>query len=123
MNVQQTTCSLEEALDYENEDVIHRFRTLYDMEFHEAEDIFHETKKWLWLIRQPDSPPLAIVDGMLILDEMWHNFVLFTREYATYCHERFGRYLHHAPSTHQEKRAYKQRLAADPEGVRGEELH
>ena len=67
----------------------------------EADELFTETKRMLWVMarmakrRQRFSvdPPLAI------LDEMWHTFVLFTREYHAYCRRVFGRYLHHAPRT------------------------
>jgi len=33
-----------------------------------------------------------------IVDEAWHTFILFTREYTDFCQRAFGGYLHHAPS-------------------------
>lgn len=33
-----------------------------------------------------------------IVDEAWHTFILFTREYADFCERAFGGFLHHAPS-------------------------
>lgn len=33
-----------------------------------------------------------------VLDEAWHSFVLFTREYHEYCVATFGRFIHHAPT-------------------------
>ena len=31
------------------------------------------------------------------LDEMWHTFLLFTRDYADFCERYFGFFLHHIP--------------------------
>ena len=46
------------------------------------------------------SPP-ARVDGA------WHCFILFTRDYAAYCNERFGRFIHHEPMESRDVLAYK----------------
>lgn len=36
--------------------------------------------------------------GMMgAIDELWHTFVIFTREYARFCDEVCGRFLHHVP--------------------------
>ncbi len=32
-----------------------------------------------------------------IVDEAWHEFILFTREYHLFCQKAFGRYFHHTP--------------------------
>ena len=32
------------------------------------------------------------------VDEVWHTFILFTRDYMSFCEEVFGHYLHHQPS-------------------------
>jgi hypothetical protein len=39
--------------------------------------------------------------GMLSpeVDEVWHAFILFTREYAAFCQEAFGTFIHHVPRT------------------------
>lgn len=33
------------------------------------------------------------------VDIAWHEFILFTREYAAYCDRALGGYLHHAPES------------------------
>ncbi|MEV8453672.1 hypothetical protein AB0467_13245 [Streptomyces sp. NPDC052095] len=33
------------------------------------------------------------------VDPGWHTFMLHSQEYATWCHERFGRFVHHAPNS------------------------
>ena len=33
-----------------------------------------------------------------LADELWHEFILNTREYAAFCQKAFGRMLHHTPA-------------------------
>jgi hypothetical protein len=32
-----------------------------------------------------------------VVDDLWHEFILFTRNYENFCRKAFGRYLHHTP--------------------------
>lgn len=32
------------------------------------------------------------------VDELWHNFILYTRNYQQFCRRAFGHYLHHTPA-------------------------
>jgi hypothetical protein len=108
-------CSLDRALEYQNDDIVYRFTSLWDVSFAEAQDLFIETKKWLWLCAQPEKERLAITSPLLIIDEMWHNFILFSYDYMEYCQNYFGRYLHHAPTSYQEKEEYKKQYEIDPD--------
>jgi len=62
-------------LDYKNENVISRFTDMFDVQEQEAEDIFQETMKFLFLVQVKG---IVVPDELLIIDEMWHNFILFT---------------------------------------------
>lgn len=33
-----------------------------------------------------------------IADALWHEFILYTREYELFCREAFGSYMHHTPA-------------------------
>jgi len=33
-----------------------------------------------------------------IVDVLWHEFILFTRAYETFCNQALGRFLHHTPT-------------------------
>jgi len=33
------------------------------------------------------------------VDELWHQFILFTQQYHEFCDENIGEYLHHVPKT------------------------
>lgn len=32
-----------------------------------------------------------------VVDDLWHEFILFTRNYELFCRKAFGKYLHHTP--------------------------
>ena len=33
-----------------------------------------------------------------IADALWHEFILYTRDYQSFCDKAFGRYMHHTPA-------------------------
>lgn len=33
-----------------------------------------------------------------VADELWHGFILYTREYDAFCKQAFGRFFHHTPA-------------------------
>ena len=33
-----------------------------------------------------------------VADELWHEFILYTRNYALFCNRAFGRFMHHTPA-------------------------
>jgi len=33
-----------------------------------------------------------------IADELWHEFILYTKNYQAFCNRAFGRFLHHTPA-------------------------
>ncbi len=33
-----------------------------------------------------------------VVDDAWHEFILFTRSYGQFCQKAFGRFLHHTPA-------------------------
>lgn len=95
--------TLEEVLQYRNDAIVHRFIETWEMPFEEAADLFTQMKKWLWLSaymieQQTGVPDLAITQSLKLVDEMWHTFVLFTRDYCDFCDRYFGFYVHHTPT-------------------------
>lgn len=110
---------LDAILAYDNDDVISRFLDMFDVTYEEARDIFRETKKFLYLCQLKG---VFIPDDLLILDEMWHNFILFTREYQLFCDIHFKRYFHHLPASKKEKEEQLKKNNEDLEGSRNEYL-
>lgn len=115
---------LHEVMAYQNLNVVRKFMEYWDVSEDEAQELFEETKKWLWMSADSISrreegeemPELAITFSMTLLDEMWHTFILFTMEYKVFCHKYFGFYLNHAPTTWEQKEAAKAELESDPDG-------
>ncbi len=33
-----------------------------------------------------------------VADDLWHEFILYTKEYQQFCNQAFGRFLHHTPA-------------------------
>ena len=63
----------------------------------EADALFREVKRYL--VMTAADPTVSWSMYSLRIDEIWHQFILFTREYIEYCNENFARYIQHAPST------------------------
>lgn len=63
----------------------------------EAQALFREVKRYLVLTTA--DPTVAWAMYSLRIDHIWHQFILFTRQYIDYCSQNFGRYIQHAPST------------------------
>lgn len=114
--MQMKTPTLDEVLQYSNRDVVFRFKKTYGISWEAAEDIFEQVKKFLWLAHQRRiaglEQGLSIDIPIVVIDEMWHNFVLFTKEYTAFCKDFFGYYVHHAPTTEAEEREFKDNLEA-----------
>jgi hypothetical protein len=118
--LERKTCSLEQALECENEDaIIEGFMERYNVTQAEAKDIFHETKKWLWVAAEAaeEEMSLAIDKPLQVIDEMWHNFILYTRSYHMYCMEKFRRFIHHEPTPKAEKDKFQSELMKKPSEV------
>jgi hypothetical protein len=61
----------------------------------EAAALFVELKRYLLLAQQQGERVVPMFS--LRLDEVWHQFILFTADYAAFCVRYFGHYLHHVP--------------------------
>lgn len=99
---------LEDVLAYQHDPVLRRFVTLYDMPLEEADELFTETKKFLWACAMTPHSMMPTT----IIDKMWHNFILFTPDYADFCNRYFGYFVHHLPADKEFERA------KDPNGFR-----
>lgn len=43
-----------------------------------------------------------------VVDDAWHEFILFTKDYCEFCTQAFGRYLHHTPAEAMETKTMAQ---------------
>lgn len=107
-------------LSCQNEtNIIDRFIEHFDVPRDEAQDLLNETKKWLWLCAQlkQTKQSLFIDKPILIIDKMWHNFILHTQEYHEFCMRNFNFFIHHRPTTVAEKDAFISERLSDPKKV------
>ncbi|MDA7950021.1 MAG: hypothetical protein MPJ24_00905 [Pirellulaceae bacterium] len=58
--------------------------------------IFETLKHFFLICDRVDSAPVAMPSK--VVDQAWHEFILFTREYQLFCEKGFGRFQHHTPS-------------------------
>jgi hypothetical protein len=61
----------------------------------EGEQLFAEVKRWM-LLSQLDKSKIWEMYSYRI-DEVWHQFILFTDEYMKFCDRYFGAYFSHSP--------------------------
>lgn len=88
--------------------LIKNFCRKYEVTSTEARQQFEECKKFLVLCAMKPDESFA---PSAVIDEMWHGFVLFTREYAAFCQQFLKRFIHHIPSDDPAKSAYSRTLA------------
>src|SRR5690606_28161878 len=88
------------------------------------EEIFQETKRWLWICAkrvarlargEVEFFQLPLFNEAKAIDLMWHTFLLYTRQYAEFCDRYFGFFLHHQPRSREERKAWQERIAENPE--------
>jgi hypothetical protein len=112
---------LEDIMQYENENIVYKFIENFSITYEEAMDIFNEMKKMLYCcydlrMRRGKGEVdfiFKIYDPMLIIDEMWHTFILFTKDYTDFCNKYFGYYLHHNPTSYKEKQDSEENFKKD----------
>lgn len=82
------------ALAYKNNSVVNRIMEEGNFPREEAQEIFDDTLKFLALADTGYKlAPAARIDLG------WHNFILHTVDYAKFCDDNFGRFIHHVPNS------------------------
>lgn len=59
------------------------------------------------------------------IDEVWHNHILFTRDYTNDCQAIFGKYIHHNPykNTGPKENHMKQKIGSQTSDIYFQEFH
>jgi hypothetical protein len=55
------------------------------------------TRQWFRLAARHPRAKLSMPS--VVVDDLWHELVLHTREYEAFCQAAFGRFLHHVPES------------------------
>lgn len=85
---------IKRAMAFPLDDVIQRYAKEQNLPLQVAREHERELKRFLAL--GAISPELYGMRGPI--DNLWHTFVIFTREYAKFCQTVAGKFIHHYPS-------------------------
>jgi hypothetical protein len=106
-------------MEFPLERVISAYRTQHDVTERVASEHERELRRFLVLKALNGDANYGMAGAV---DDLWHTFILFTREYASFCQKVAGRFIHHTPSQERttSTRAYE-RMLDDYRKVFGEE--
>lgn len=101
--------ALNQLLQFEHPQVVRSFVRDHRGDEKTARELFENMLKYLWLSNKhledkkqnPKDESLQFTfvmhEEMRQIDNMWHNFILYTNDYTDFCQRYFGEYLHHVP--------------------------
>jgi len=58
--------------------------------------VFQALRDYFWMCHQAKKKMVAMPSQ--VVDDAWHEFILFTRSYNYFCKKALGRFLHHTPT-------------------------
>ena len=62
----------------------------------QREQVFAGLREYFQLCREAKKRLVAMPSQ--VVDDAWHEFILFTRQYQQFCERGLGRFLHHTPA-------------------------
>lgn len=96
---------LNQVASYKHQEVILRFMDEYDLSEEETKDIFEEMKKLLCLMAKYPDEYIFTHEPLWIIDEMWHTFLMYSKDYEDFCLKYFDRMIYHQPIARAQKMA------------------
>jgi len=123
--------SITAIMQYQMPHVLTRCKKDYKYSDEDVVILEQEFKRFMALSLYESSDGLGTGMFSSDVDNLWHSFLLFTKEYADFCHEHIGHFVHHVPELDEEK-SIEQRQAAlkdfqafiqNYEAIFHEELH
>ena len=93
-NIEQT---VQKIMNYKMPYIIKRCQKNHDYTDDDMKILEQELKRYLSLplTRNKGEPSSGMYSRDV--DNLWHTFILFTKEYSDFCQKHYGRYLHHVP--------------------------
>jgi hypothetical protein len=88
------TVARTKVMDYQMPHIIARYCKDYNVSTETAKIHERELKRYLILAGESNDHL-----GMMSteVDNLWHTFLLFTKEYQAFCNDMFGKFIHHCP--------------------------
>ena len=102
-------------LRYKNPHVLYRYNKDFPDNKMAPEEAFEELVKFFWLSLKHQEEKLSFPENnefdficvihseMKEIDDMWHTFLLFTKDYISFCQQYLGKFFHHSPNTDSEE--------------------
>ena len=100
INAEQKAVNVMESIvAHDFSKVIKSYKKEHKANDEEAEFVLTQLQRWLTLcIVYPEK---QYIIGSKV-DAMWHNFILFTKDYERFCKEVAGFFIHHLPDVEAE---------------------
>lgn len=89
---------LSAVLEYQNKEVVEYFCYHHpELSEQEVQTLFTDLLAWIWLKTQRGQmgKKTFLFGPLLLLDELWHTFILHTRDYIQFSNKYFKTYVHH----------------------------
>lgn len=98
----EANVALEDLLNFKCEKTISAFHYSYGVSIEESNIIFEDLIRFIWMNKNIsnlslDESVCNIDPAIVVIDEMWHTFILHTKDYIDFCMKNFGSYIHHQP--------------------------
>lgn len=87
------TVNLNRVMAFQFDPLVYRMVDKYHWTEAKSRECFEDLKRFLYMAVIADMP----VAPTEKLDEMWHNFILYTLDYAEFCTTHLGLFVHHRP--------------------------
>jgi hypothetical protein len=105
---QAKTISKEDAIqaimEYPMTDIIKRCQKDYNYSDEDMVILEKELKRFFILsaVKTPHAGGTGMYNSDV--DNLWHTFILFTKDYADFCQKHMKHFIHHIPETEETKR-------------------
>jgi len=90
---------LNQVMAYQHPNLVIRLQDKLNVSQPQAVELFDDLKRFLYLCAT-HKERLGPTDS---IDEAWHNFILFTRDYRVFCNRFLGKFVEHVPLTPQQR--------------------
>ncbi len=91
--LRETAKPIQEILSYEHNRVLERYTIDYKFSLADARRNFEAFKEFMIVCAVKPGP--KVTSGPI--DQMWHTFLLFTKDYRAFCEQYLGMFINHEP--------------------------
>jgi hypothetical protein len=96
LSAEEKAMRIQRAMDFNMRSILSRYIIETGVSKQTAREHEREIKRFLLVCALNETGQSIGMAGPV--DELWHTFILFTQEYAEFCQQVAGRFLHHAPA-------------------------